>query len=104
MVDLALTAAGRLGSSAVPEKERIHQVAKGLEASFLQELFKTMENEAPDGEDEAVLGNSNESKQFQSLLHGALSEQSAGGMGIAAMIEKSLNEQLNRTRTNAAKP
>ena len=95
MSDLALTAAGRLGSTAVPEKERIQQVAKGLEANFLQQLFKSVEQD-PTTDDEAVLGGSNESKQFQGLLHGALSEQSAGGLGIAAMVEKSLNEQLAR--------
>jgi Rod binding domain-containing protein len=98
--DLALTDAGRLPSAALPERERLHQVARGLEGTFLQQLFQAAEQHNDDDE-EPFLGGSNESRQFQSLLHGALSEQSAGSLGIAAVVEKALSERLHRQATAA---
>ena len=89
MSDLSLTAAGNLRAPATADHERLHKVAQQFEAAFVQQLMKPLEDQQLD--DEPILGGDPASKNFRSLYHQGLSEQSAGGLGIAEMVFKELS-------------
>ena len=95
MTDLALTSAGHLSDAKAPVEARLRQAAKGFEGVFLRELFKGLENEEEGG---GLTEDSAASQQYRQLFHGALSEQAAGGMGIADMVYKELAGRLATQR------
>ena len=68
---------------------KLKQVAKQFEAIFLNELFKGLEKPPDDGE-ESLLGDSQASQTFNQLHHQALSDQAAGGIGIADLLYRKL--------------
>lgn len=76
---------------------KLKKVAQQFEGIFLQELFKGLEHEPEEGD---IQGDSQASQTFSQLHHQALSDQAAGGMGIADLV---YHQQLaNQKRT--AKP
>lgn len=89
MTDLALTSAGSLDLHG-PAEARLRQAAKGFEGLFLRELFKGLEN-APE---DSLIEDSAASQQYKQLFHGALSEQAAGGIGIADLVYRELSARL----------
>ena len=98
MTDLALTAAGHLPDAHAPVEARLRQAAKGFEGVFLRELFKGLENEDAEG---GLVEDSAASQQYKQLFHGALSEEAAGGMGIADIVYKELSARLAADRKQA---
>ncbi len=89
MSDLALTSAGGLSSRGKGDVARLHQAAAQFEAAFLQQLFQQMEDNPID--DDPLFGGDSATNQFKSLYHRGLSEQAAGGLGIAEMVFKELS-------------
>jgi Rod binding domain-containing protein len=84
MSDLALTAAGRLPTVSANDAERLRTAAQQFEATFLQELLRPLSDSPVD--DQPLLGGSSAAAQFKSLYHQGLSEQIAGGLGIAELV------------------
>ena len=79
-----------LGAAAAPADDpKLKQVAKQFEAIFLNELFKGLQKPPNDGE-ESLLGVSQASQTFNQLHHQALSDQAAGGIGIADLLYRKL--------------
>lgn len=76
------------GAAAPAADAKLRQVAKQFEAIFLQELFKGLEK-PPDAEP-GLFDDSQASRTFDQLHHQALSEQAAGGMGIADLLYRSM--------------
>jgi Rod binding domain-containing protein len=70
-----------------PVDAKLKQVARQFEGIFLQELFKGLEKEPEEGD---LLGDSQASQTFSQLHHQALSDQAAGGMGIADLLYRDL--------------
>jgi Rod binding domain-containing protein len=87
MSDLSLTAAGRLNGTG--DIERLRKAAAQFESTFIQTLFQQMEESTID--DDPIFGGDSATKQFKSLYHNGLSEQAAGGVGIANMVFKELS-------------
>jgi Rod binding domain-containing protein len=102
MSDLSLTSAGNLRVPATGDQGRLHKVAQQFEAAFVQQLMKPLEDQQLD--DEPILGGDPATKNFRSLYHQGLSEQSAGGLGIAEMVfkELSIRSALPTTTDSAA--
>lgn len=96
MSDLALTSAGRLDATAAPEA-RLRQAARQFEAVFLREIMKPLDE--AEGGDEALLGGDSASQQYRQMLHGALAEQSAGGLGVADTLVRALALRTPATGT-----
>lgn len=88
MSDLALTRLGSLGA-ANGEQERLRKAAQQFEATFLQKLLQPLAEQQVD--DEPLLGGSSAERNFRSLYHQGLSEQSAGGLGLAEVVFKELS-------------
>ncbi|TVR43653.1 MAG: hypothetical protein EA402_09120 [Planctomycetota bacterium] len=89
MSDLSLTDVGNLNQAGLSERQRLERVAAQFEAQFLQLLLK--ESQAwNDGDDDDIFGSSPALDQFQDMLHSALAESSAGGMGISEMIVRQM--------------
>jgi Rod binding domain-containing protein len=84
--DLALTSAGSLGAR--DPQARLRQAAKAFEAHFLAQILKSTEK--PMFDEEPLVGGGAGSSTFKSMLNQALSENAAGGLGIAEMIERQL--------------
>jgi Rod binding domain-containing protein len=82
-----------------PQNTKLKQVARQFEGIFLQELFKGLEKEP---EDDDLMGNSQASQTFNELHHQALSDQAAGGMGIADLLYRNLLAQQRGTTPPAA--
>ncbi len=70
-----------------PDDAKLKQTARQFEAIFLNELFKGLEK---DPDEESLLGNSQASRTFDQLHNQALSEQAAGGIGIADLLYRDL--------------
>ena len=102
MSDLSLTAAGSLGANGTGDVARLHKAAKQFEATFLQQLFQPMDENSID--DEPILGGDSATSQFKSLYHRGLSEQAAGGIGIADMVFKELAAQAGLPKAAADHP
>jgi Rod binding domain-containing protein len=88
MSDLAITPTGQMSSGDDDLTKRLRHAADQVEGLFLQLLFKQLE-ESKEGE-ESLLGDSAASNQFNQLLHGALSEKSAGSLGISDAVFQQL--------------
>ncbi len=82
-----------------PEHAKLKKVAKQFEGIFLQELFKGLEKEP--GEGDELLGDSQASQTFSQLHHQALSDEAAGGMGIADILYHNLLAQQPRAKPAA---
>lgn len=89
MSDLSLTSAGNLRTPATADHERLHKVAQQFEAAFVQQLMKPLEDQQLD--EDPLLGGDPATSKFRGLYHQGLSEQSAGGLGIAEMVFKELS-------------
>ena len=86
---MRITGAGSGERGAGADDPKLKQVAKQFEAIFLNELFKGLEKPPGDGE-ESLLGDSQASQTFHQLHHQALSDQAAGGIGIADILYRKL--------------
>jgi len=87
MPDLSISPEGRFAEPS-DQKARLQQVANQLEGLFIGMLFKQMEDSGMD--DDALFGSSPASKQYNELFHTALTEKSAGSLGLADSIFKQL--------------
>ncbi len=88
MSDLSLTSAGRLPSVSLDDPKRLRAAAIQFEAAFLQELFKPLADNPLD--DQPLFGGDSATAKFKSLYHQGLSEQAAGGLGIADLVFQEL--------------
>lgn len=88
MSDLSLTSIGNLRGAA-GEQERLRKAAQQFEATFLQKLLQPLAESQVD--DQPLVGGSSAEKTFRSLYHQGLSEQVAGGLGIAEVVFKELS-------------
>lgn len=94
MSDLALTAAGRL--HAAPPERRLAQAARAFEAQFVARLLAPL---AERGEDEEeLLGGDGAGDQWRALFVQGLSEQAAGRLGVAELVERTLAARLPRAQ------
>ena len=91
-----------VGSGAAPIDAKLKQVAKQFEAIFLQELFKGLEKQ-PDAEED-LFGDSQASRTFDQMHHEALSNEAAGGMGIADLLYRGLVAKAPSSRPPSANP
>jgi len=89
MSDLALTSAGRLPLASRDEVKRLRAAATQFEAAFLQELFKPMAENTID--DQPIFGGDSATAKFKDLYYQGLSEQAAGGLGIADLVFQELS-------------
>ena len=92
MTDLSLTSVGNLNQANMSNEERLKRVAAQFEAQFLNILMKESKDFMKDESDDAIFGDSSALGQFQDLLHNALVERGAGGMGIAQVLVDSLQQ------------
>lgn len=99
MSDLSLTAAGRIDSGS-NEPRRLRQAADQFEASFLQQLLKPLEDSKVD--EEPLIGGDSATNAYKGLYHRALSEQSAGGLGIADVVFNELSVRAGLPDTTSA--
>jgi peptidoglycan hydrolase FlgJ len=88
MSDLSLTAAGRIDSRST-EPRRLRQAADQFEASFLQQILKPLEEATVD--EQPLIGGDSATNAYKGLYHRALTEQSAGGLGIADVVFNELS-------------
>jgi len=88
MSDLALTPTGQMSNNNDDLTQRLRHAADQVEGMFLQLLFKQLEESKDSGE--SLLDDSPASNQFNQLLHGALSEKSAGSLGISDAVFQQL--------------
>ena len=88
MSDLSLTQIGNLHGGA-GERERLRKAAQQFEGTFLQKLLQPLAESQVD--EEPLLGGSSAEKTFRSLYHQGLSEQVAGGLGLAEVVFKELS-------------
>ena len=87
MSDLSLTDSGSLHAFQGSEMERLRRAAAQFEGQFLEIIMRESRGALADDEDgDAIFGGSPALEQFQEMLHGALVERSAGGMGIADLV------------------
>lgn len=77
-------------ASARPVDPGLRKAAQQLESVFLQRLLQQMDSVDMGGED-SVFAKTPAEDQFQQLLHGALAERAAGGVGIADLITRQLS-------------
>ena len=89
MSDLSLTAAGRVPLAARDETQRLRAAAIQFEATFIQELFKPLAEGSLD--DQPIIGGDPATAKFKGLYHQGLSEQAAGGLGIADLVFRELS-------------
>lgn len=76
----------------------LRKAAEQLEGQFVRLLFAQMGKVDLAGED-APFGNSQAEQQFRDLLHDALSERAAGGLGIADAIVRQLSARAGFERS-----
>ena len=88
MSDLSVTAIGNL-HNASGESERLRKAAEQFEATFLQKLLQPLADNQVD--EDPLFGGTSAEKTFRSLYHQGLSEQVAGGLGIAEVVFKELS-------------
>jgi len=81
--DLAIGDGGM--SQAADPTKRLRLAANQLEGMFIKMLFERVEAGSLAGED-SPFGSSPAEQQYRQLFHGALSERSAGSMGLADTI------------------
>jgi Rod binding domain-containing protein len=74
----------------------LRRAAQQLESVFLQQLLQRMNTVSFAGDD-SDFAKSPAEEQFQQLLHGALAERAAGGVGIADLVYRQLSHQTRRT-------
>ena len=88
MSDLSLTRVGQVhvGNG---DHERLRKAAQQFEGAFLQKLLQPLAEQQVD--EDPLLGGSSAEKTFRSLYHQGLSEQVAGGLGIAEVVFKELS-------------
>ena len=101
MSDLSLTNVGNVQQANLSDQERLKRVAAQFEAQFLNILMKDSKGFMRDESDDELFGTSPALRQFQDLLHNALVEKGAGGMGIAQVLVDSLSPS---TATSDASP
>ncbi len=99
MSDLSLTAAGRI-EAGNNEPRRLRQAADQFEASFLQQLLKPLDESTVD--EDPLIGGDSATNAYKGLYHRALSEQSAGGLGIADVVFNELSVRAGLPVTNHA--
>lgn len=99
MSDLALTSVGNL-RAVTGDQERLRKAAQQFEAAFLQKLLQPLDEQQVD--EDPILGGSSAEKNFRSLYHQGLSEQVAGGLGIAEVVFKELSIRSGLPRTGPA--
>lgn len=97
MSDLALTQGGGLRAGGGDKVAHLHKAAAQFEATFLQQILKPLDEHTID--DEPIIGGDSATSQFKSLYHSALSEQSAGGLGIADLVFKELSARAGLSTT-----
>lgn len=90
MPDLALTAAGRM--NAADPHQKVRQAAKAFEQQFVAQLLKPLA-ESSDS-DQELFGSDPGTNAFRGLLVEGLSEQAAGGLGIARIIERAMADRI----------
>jgi Rod binding domain-containing protein len=102
MSDLALTRVGSL--RAAGEHDQLRKAAQQFEAIFLQKLLQPLADHQVD--DEPLVGGSSAERTFRGLHHQGLSEQVAGGLGIADAVfrELSVRSTLPADTSTGAKP
>ena len=76
-------------TTAHPVDPGLRKAAQQLESVFLQRLLEQMDSVDLGGED-SIFAKTPAEDQFQQLLHGALAERAAGGVGIADLITRQL--------------
>lgn len=101
MSDLSLTAAGRIDPGGNHEPKRLRQAADQFEAAFLQQLLKPLDESTVD--DEPLIGGDSATNAYKGLYHRALSEQSAGGLGIADVVFNELSARAGLPKDHHAK-
>lgn len=102
MSDLAITPHGQMGDANADAARRLRKAADQMEGMFLNLLFKQLEEASEDSSD--LYGDSPASKQFNQLFHNALSENAAGGMGIADAVYRQLALKAGITPTPRLPP
>ncbi|MCS6970959.1 MAG: hypothetical protein RMM29_00915 [Planctomycetota bacterium] len=93
MPDLAISDAGRLALQG-DRQQRLRQAARAFEAQFLQRLLQPLAERAD--EEEELFGGDGAGDQWRALFVQGLAEHSAGSLGIAALIERTLAARLQR--------
>jgi Rod binding domain-containing protein len=82
--DLSIGGDGGMTQATDPAK-RLRLAANQLEGMFIKMLFERVEAGSLAGDD-PIFGKSPAEQQYKQLLHGALTERSAGSMGLADAI------------------
>ena len=93
MGDLSLTEVGNLNQANLSNDQRLKRVAAQFEAQFLNILMRESKGVVDDSSDDEMFGSSPALGQFQDLLHNALVERGAGGMGIAQVIIDQMSDK-----------
>lgn len=85
MEHLALSLAGRLPQQG--EAQALEKVTNQLEGSFLELLYRQARDPLPMGDDgDDLFAESPSMRQYTELMHAALIEHSAGGLGLGKTI------------------
>ena len=95
MSDLSITGEGRLTAAGDDQRARLKRVAAQFEGTFIQLIFKTADDAKVD--DEPLLGGEAADEQFRQLHQTALSERSAGHLGIADLVFHELSARTALT-------
>jgi Rod binding domain-containing protein len=95
MSDLSITESGRIPTINAGISERLGHAARQFEAAFIDLLMKDLERQPID--EEPMLGNDPATQQFKSLFYRGISEQSAGGLGIADIVMRELSARAGIT-------
>lgn len=90
MPDLSLTAAGRL--AAADPRQQLRRAAIAFEQQFVAQLLKPISERSEDTEE--LFGRDPGGNAFQGLMADGLAEHAAGGLGIAAIIERTMAQRL----------
>jgi Rod binding domain-containing protein len=101
MSDLSITESGRIPTIHAGNSARLEQAARQFEASFIDLLMKDLERQPID--EEPMLGNDPATQQFKGLFYRGISEQSAGGLGIADIVMRELSARAELTTQAAHK-
>ena len=83
---------GGITPAASKVDDGLRRAAQQLESVFLQQLMQRMDA-VHFTEEDSAFAKSPAEEQFQQLLHGALAERAAGGMGIADLVYRQLAQR-----------
>ena len=90
MSDLAIGAAGALDrGNGGDKRQQLRQAAEQFESLFVREMLKTNR--------ESVMRDPDQSpalQQFEQLLHEGIAEHTAGGFGVAQVLERTYSNAV----------